>query len=51
MIEVCEKCKREFNDDIHFIRCKEDDCPMKSGGSILDMLLEDDETVSTDTKS
>lgn len=50
MIEVCKKCKREFDDDVHFIRCNEDDCPMR-GENVLDMLLgQDDETVSTDTK-
>jgi len=39
--EKCLKCNKIFLADIHFIKCNEKQCPMKSDESILDILLND----------
>lgn len=41
--EICSKCKAVLLAHIHFVRCDESDCPMRSPNpkSVLEMLLDD----------
>lgn len=41
--ETCTKCDRVFTSDQHFVRCDDENCPMKSGESILDILFSEED--------
>ena len=42
--EVCLRCGTVFSASTHFIRCVDEDCPMKDGkGSLLDQIFPDEE--------